>query len=341
VQSPPDDLSEEALASAFAREWGRTVASMTYRPLGFGSHHWRIVDTGGARWFGTVDELETKRRTADESLDTAFDRLRAALGTARALHDHGGTFAVAPIPTRGGAAVVRVDDRFGVALYPYLDGQSFVWGAPAPPEHRRAVLDMVTAVHTAPATVRAHAMADDFVVPLRDEVMATIDAGGDIGDSGPYAGPTARLLAEHAEPVRRVLAHHDELVAIARAQPARTVLTHGEPHPGNTMLTADGWRLIDWDTVLVAPPERDLWMLDPGDGSVLDAYAQATGVAPLAPMIELYRIGWDLSDIALYVSRFRGRHTGNLDDDTSWNGLRSTVERLTQPGPGRSGIPAS
>ena len=37
------------------------------------------------------------------------------------------------------------------------------------------------------------------------------------------------------------------------------LLTHGEPHPGNAMLAADGWRLVDWDTALVAPLERDLW----------------------------------------------------------------------------------
>jgi hypothetical protein len=48
-------------------------------------------------------------------------------------------------------------------------------------------------------------------------------------------------------------------------------------------------------------------------------------------MIEQYRIGWDLSDIAVYVSRFRGKHTGNLDDDKSWKGLRSMIERIAHP----------
>jgi spectinomycin phosphotransferase len=334
VLTPPDDLSEDVLASVLAGEWGLAIASMTYQPLGFGSHHWQIVDADGTRWFGTVDELETKRHSAHESLDTAFDRLRAALGTARALADHGGTFAVAPVPAQYGAPVVRMGDRFGVAVYPFVDGQTFRWGEFFPAAHRGGVLDMVTAVHAAPEAVRRHAQADDFTVPLRDEMEATLRAPDDIDDiddAGPYARPAAHLLATHAEPVRRQLARYDELVVSARARPDRAVLTHGEPHPGNTMLTPDGWRLIDWDTVLVAPPERDLWMLDPGDGTILHAYASATGIAPLAPMIELYRIGWDLSDMALYVSRFRGKHTGSPDDDKSWHGLRSMVESLAHP----------
>ena len=105
-------------------------------------------------------------------------------------------------------------------------------------------------------------------------------------------------------------------------------LTHGEPHPGNTMLTPGGWVLVDWDTVLLAPPERDLWILEPGVGSVIVAYADATRTAPRPSTLELYRIRWDLADIAAYVCRFQADHAGGPDDEKSWDALCSLVERL-------------
>ncbi len=94
------------------------------------------------------------------------------------------------------------------------------------------------------------------------------------------------------------------------------------------MLAADGWLLIDWDTALMAPPERDLWSLDPGDGSILRGYADATGVRPLPALLDLYRIRWDLTDIAMDVSRFHRPHAGSRDDDKAWNGLRGLVKRV-------------
>jgi len=108
------------------------------------------------------------------------------------------------------------------------------------------------------------------------------------------------------------------------------VLTHGEPHPGNTMLTADGWRLIDWDTALIAPPERDLWTLDLGDGSGLGAYTAVTGVTPVPELLELYRVGWDVRDMACCAAGLMRPHTGNEDDEKSWKVLNELIRRAGQ-----------
>ena len=104
------------------------------------------------------------------------------------------------------------------------------------------------------------------------------------------------------------------------------------------MLTADGWVLIDWDTALVAPPERDLWSLDPGDGTILNAYASATGVSPRPSFLDLYRLRWDIADIAMGVTRFRRRHAGSIDDGEAWELLSSLIKRVSgQPARTNSG----
>ena len=331
--TPPDGLPEDVLASALGRGWQVAAASMAYRPVGFGSHHWEVRDAAGTRWFVTADDLENTRRSRSEPVSAAFGRLRASLAAASDLRESGRRFVVAPVPALDGEPLVRANDQFAVALYPFVDGQSFEWGAFATPAHRRGLLDLLIAVHTAPGAASRRAGTDDFVVPHRDELEAALGSAAGAGDCGPYARPAAALLACHAAPVLRLLTRCDRLAAAARSRSAGRVLTHGEPHPGNTMLTADGWLLIDWDTALVAPPERDLWSLDPGDGSILSAYADATGVRPLPSMLELYRLRWDLTDIAEYVSRFRGPHPGSLDDDESWNVLRDLVVRLSSTPP--------
>lgn len=327
--TPPDGLPEDVLAAALKRGWQLAAASMAYRPVGFGSHHWEVTDAAGTRWFVTADELENKRRSRSEPLSAAFGRLRASLAAASDLRESGRTFVVAPVAALDGEPLVRANNQFAVALYPFVHGQSFEWGPFAAPAHRRGLLDLLIAVHTAPGTASRRAGADDFAIPHRGELEAAIGSAAGAGDCGPYSRPAAALLAGHAAPVLRLLTRYDRLAAAARGRSAGRVLTHGEPHPGNTMLTADGWLLIDWDTALVAPPERDLWSLDPGDGSILSAYADATGARPLPSMLEFYRLRWDLADVAEYVSHFRGPHPGSLDDDESWNVLRDLVVRLS------------
>jgi spectinomycin phosphotransferase/16S rRNA (guanine(1405)-N(7))-methyltransferase len=302
VLSPPEDLSVESIAAAL----GMDAAALVYRPVGFGSHHW----SAGDEWFVTVDDLETKRLTVADSLDAAFERLTSAIDAARALR---ADFVVAPI-----GPPVRVDRRYAAALYPFVAGESFGFGAHQPGEHRDAVLAMLIDVHSATGVP---APPDDFVVPHRDVLEAAL-GGAAAGGAGPFEQRTAALICDNARAVGKLLDRYDTLAA--GADPGRAVLTHGEPHRGNTMRTADGWRLIDWDTALIAPPERDLWLL----GGDLTAYTKATGVGVLPDLLEMYRLRWDIADLAVDVDRFRRPHTGTPDDAESFAILHRIVAAL-------------
>jgi hypothetical protein len=330
VLNPPDGLRPDLLATALSAGWGLDVRSADYLALGFGSHHWAVDDDGAGRWFVTADELPIKRRSLADPLDAVFGRLHASLATAVDLADLGLAFVVAPVATSAGEPLVRLTDNFAVALYPFVDGQSFEWGNFGSEEHQLAVLDLVVAIHTAPATARRRTAPDDLGIAHRDELDAVLDATADatsgvrtlvadMADSGPYGQKTAGLIAAHEAPIRELLARYDSLAAQVRSESAPMVLTHGEPHRANTMRTRGGWKLIDWDTAAIAPPERDLCYLDPGDGSIFARYRRATGVTPRPAALELFRLRWDLADIAITVSQFRAPHSGDANDDESFD----------------------
>ena len=292
--TPPEDLPAGIIAEAV----GVDAATMVYRPVGFGSHHW-----SAGEWFVTVDDLQTKRLTVADSLDAAFERLTAALGAARGL-----ACAVAP-----DGPVVRLG-RYAAARYPFLDGESFGFGRHVPGEQRDATLDMLAEVHCAPF---GDVPRDDFTIPHRDALEATL--GGAIAEQGPYSVRAAALISDNARGIRRLLDSYDELTA--SADPARAVLTHGEPHTGNTMRTADGWKLIDWDTALIAPPERDLWLVA-GD---LRAYEMKVGTQVSPGLLKMYEMRWDLADLAVDLDRFRRPHAGNADDAETFEILQQVV----------------
>jgi aminoglycoside phosphotransferase (APT) family kinase protein len=321
----PAGLPDEVLIGALRAGWDLAPITAEYQPLGFGSHHWHATAEGGAAWFVTVDELTTRLRTAADTRDAAYQRLGRALRTARALSGAGASFVVAPVRTAAGDVLARIGDEYAVAVYPYVTGQAGRWGDTVTPADRQAVLSLLTRVHAAPESVRAGAGRDDFLLAGADNLRGALGDLARAWDSGPYAEPARRLLARHARDLEAMLARRDRLAGQAGARPERLVLTHGEPHPGNFIRSGRQWMLIDWDTVLVAPPERDLWHLDPGDGSIAASYRELTGREILASGLDLYRQTWLLADITSSVAGLRREHAGTGDARMEWEILTASL----------------
>jgi spectinomycin phosphotransferase/16S rRNA (guanine(1405)-N(7))-methyltransferase len=322
----PDDLSDDALVAAVAAGWGIVVDAVEYLPVGFGSFHWRL-EADGRPWFVSVDDLIAKRRARHESHHEPLQRLRAALSTARCLRDEEPRFVVAPIDRPSGELVHTVADRFAIAVYPYIDGEAAAWGSSWTDEHRIDALDLVVRLHRAAAAPTSrHALVDDFTIPNLDELAAALTDLSRPWDTGPFAESTRKLLGLHAGDIEVALRRYDKLVADARQRPERAVLTHGEPHSGNILTTASGPVLIDWDTALLAPPERDVWTLADGVPQMRDLYTARTGVALLDDTLTLYRLWWDLSEISICVGIFQRPHGSTEDTSVGWAALTRCLD---------------
>ncbi|MGV9316849.1 phosphotransferase [Streptomyces sp. NPDC003691] len=331
MKHPPDDIGEPALRRAL-RAWHAEAATLTYVPLGFGDHHWRAEGTGGERWFVTVSDLARKYHCGI-GVDAARDGLRRAMDTAAALGGSGlgsgsGGFVVAPLRTPDGETLRDLGERYAVAVFPWTGGTAGEFGGEPDPGERAATLEALAALHRAepPAAVRPLPPA----LSARDRLVRNLGAAGEPWRGGPRSEDARELLAEHASAVRRRLDDFDRLAAGLRDRAAAPVVTHGEPHPGNLLRHGGRLLLVDWDTVGLAVPERDLWLVA-RDETGLAHWAELTGRRPDPGALALYRLRWGLEDLDDFLDRFRSPHTATADTEEAWRGLTDTLKDLASP----------
>lgn len=302
---------------------------MDYVAEGGGGHHWRMVDAAGRACFATVDDLDGKEWLG-AARDAVFDGLGQALATAARLRDEAGlSFVLAPTIGRHGQIVVRLGERYALSLLPFVAGRSHPFGPYPPGPLRDEALELIVAVHRATPVVRTGAPVHQPGFGGRADLEAFLADPDRRWEAGPFGPPARRLLAPRAADLTRLVARFDELVASTAPARAAAVVTHGEPHPAN-LLAADGHLyLIDWDTVGLGPPERDLALISGPDGWGLDLYAEATGHVPDRRVTALYRLRWYLDDIGSAV-RLLSRPHGDTADTRRWAaGVETQLEELS------------
>jgi len=309
VRARPADIDPRALKSELKAGWRLSDLRLRHRPVGGGSHHWLATDGAGTRRFVTVDDLDRKPWFG-VGRQPAFDGLRGSYSTALALGRGGLEFVVPPEPDASGASLRRHGDRYTIAVFPFLDGRRL--GRFAIPESERVrVVELLARLH--------RAKPSDSVPrrPTGNPQLAAIDVAlrelQSHWDAGPY-GETARTwLRRSAAALARMRAEHARLLEGAGSRPR--VVTHGEPHAGNLLLAGRELSLVDWDTVAMAPPERDLWLAAGDDAGLWRVYRDRTGHRVSPEAIRMYSLAWRLDDVAAFLGALRMPHERNGDTE--------------------------
>ncbi len=312
----PSELETADVADALADGWGFAADAIEYAAVGAGSYHWIATDAGGARRFVTVDDLDQKQWLG-ETRDAALDALGRAFDTSVSLRQAGLEFVVAPIPTSGGGSLRRMGERHTVALYPFVAGEGGRWG-PYEPGARAAVISMLAELHraTPPGSMRTLGLE----LAGRRRLETAIREVNETWLGGPLSEPARQAFSGHAADVAEFLSLADRFAAGVERRGAAWVVTHGEPHAGNLMRAGGGHLLVDWDTVALAPRERDLWWFadEPGD---LAAYTDLAGREVDPEAVDFFRLAWDLNDVAEYVTLLRSPHVENEDTIGAYEGV--------------------
>jgi spectinomycin phosphotransferase len=236
-----------------------------------------------------------------------------AYATASQLRSAGLEFVVAPIVTGAGAVAERIDERHSLSVFEHVVGQSGQWGQSLENGTRSDLVTMLARLHQSPANSQT-ITERPFVVPDRDGFEAALEDVHRPWTGGPLSEAARHELLSHVDVVSSLFDEVDRFAGMTNSSGNRLLVTHGEPHPGNLIRTAEGLAMVDWDTVALAPPERDLWMLA-DDGSLIADYERLTGLAVDRRALTAHRLMWSLTDLAAYTLQLRDEHQEGADSD--------------------------
>lgn len=306
MRTRPPSVTDELIRRAVADHWSLDVERVDYLPVGGGAHHWRAIGPRCAI-FVTLDELGTRHSTG--SLEDAY-ATAACLEAAR--------LDVVCAPLRGRHGRFTVDVGFGMlSATPWLDGHSPTEAEYRAPAHLATVMAALDALHamTPPAPLRD--WAPRVGIDFADKVRILTDRPW---LSGPFGEEARNVLVAHGADIERWTRRYHDLTQHARAQRHTWVPTHGEPHEDNQVVHGRSLKFVDWETVRLAPRERDYSdLLAAGCAGQLNADQL---------MVELFALDWRLSEITEYVDWFTGPHTGSEDDIEA---LQALHEELAAP----------
>ena len=294
MREPPEHVDAAQVLDAARTAWRADLDHLEYLPVGFGAQHWKASSAERAVLFVTLDSLGARHD---------LDSLRGAYEAAAALSAAGLAF------VHAGIAPYCIEFA-GAALSatPWLDART------------PTRLDIE---ETARLLARLHAAAPPAGVPgwrplvpvdFADTLSGRVAARW---TRGPHGERAREALRERLGDLARWTARYHQLAEDARQRP--WVLTHGEPHADNQLVTAGATVLIDWESLKLAPPERDLRTIVAAGG--IDA------VRPDLAMLELFDLEWRLDEISQYADWFESPHRDNAGDRIAIEGLGEELDR--------------
>ena len=134
-------------------------------------------------------------------------------------------FVLAPFPAEDGEPLRRQDDRYSVAVFPFLPGRSFAFGPYPDVRLRTEAVELVAALHQATPVVGDRAPAHEPGFVGRADLTAFLSEPDRPWNTGPFGESARQLLAGHVSDLARLVGAFDQLVLRSAASRANPVIT--------------------------------------------------------------------------------------------------------------------
>ncbi len=248
-------LEDAKIIDCLRHEYDLAIVEIIFLPLGadINTAVYRVVTDGGTACF-------LKLRRGD------FDSI--AVEVPNFLHSQGVRQVIAPFATQSGQLAATLDN-FKVMLFPFVAGYSGFERQLAD-RHWVAFGRALKALHTTrlPQALASRIPQETYTSQWRErlrEFQARVE-----GEtfSEPSAVALADLLKQNRSIVTHLIARAEQLAAVLKAEARSFIVCHADIHVGNVLVEVqtEALYVVDWDTLIQAPVERDLMFVGGGLG---------------------------------------------------------------------------
>lgn len=253
----PPDIAHDAIHKCLAENYGLQATHAEFLPLGADVHSavFRVQANNGTAYF-------LKLRSGD------FDKSAVAV-PAFLHHDKGIAAVMAPLPTTDHQLSVQ-RHSFDWMLYPFFEGRNGFERALTAAQWA-ALGAALGGIHRAelPPALLAGIPKETYAHHWREGVRRYQRRfiNGFVGDA--IVQRFHAFWGQHDEEIDTLVYRSEQLASILLEKALPQVVCHADIHAGNVLLgDNDRIAIVDWDTLVLAPKERDLMFVGGGVGHV-------------------------------------------------------------------------
>jgi len=228
-----DEAWLEVLREVLEREYDLAITALAAASRGYYAETWKAT-SGTKDYFVKLDTTNHQQR------------LRASLPVLDHLWRQGIHFIPHTIRTIDGHLFTEFADGT-LAVFDWIPGHNVETDDTKPAEYNM--------------------LAEVYAVPLSDDPITRLEFGTDLADrffaiwaNLEPGSPVDQELQAHRKILERRASRLERLAEICRGDASGFYATHGDAG-GNFMMDDASCYIVDWDEIMLAPPERDAWVM--------------------------------------------------------------------------------
>ena len=246
------DLKDEKIITCLRDAYGIDVATIAFLPLGadFNTAVYRITTNNGSDYF-------LKLRSGEF--------IEASVSVPKYLADLGIKQVIPPLATKTEQLWTSLAS-FKAILYPYIEGRNGV-EAKLSDQQWAQFGAAIKRLHSTdiPSSITNGVPRETFSSKWRETVKSFLGGIENEVFEEPVAVKMALFLKSKNSEILKLVERAENLAIMLQTQPLDYILCHADMHGWNLMIDKEGaLYIVDWDTLIFAPKERDLMFIGAG-----------------------------------------------------------------------------